>query len=159
MLSVHELLKARFDMTRKYLDRVLVRFTENDLSWRPAEGMRTVRGQLLEIADKERESIKWIQTGVWPDEDPPTFNEETATMAEITAAMKELRVNTFAYIDSLSEADLERLIHSEEGWLEALNLTDCPIHEVLRNIGAHEWYHTAQLITYLWLRGDVPDSW
>ena len=30
------------------------------------------------------------------------------------------------------------------------------MHEVLRNIAAHEWYHTGQLVSYLWTRGEDP---
>ena len=34
-----------------------------------------------------------------------------------------------------------------------------PISEVLRSIATHESYHTGQLITYLWMRGDNPYEW
>lgn len=159
MPTTHDLLKARFNMVRQDFEKTLARISEADLTWSPRDGMRTIRGLLLEIADKEREALKWIQTGTWPDEDPPTFDEETATLADIKAAISSLRANTISYLDSLSEQDLERLIDCPEGWWEALRLRQCPVHEVLRNIAAHEWYHTAQLITYLWSRGDNPDDW
>jgi uncharacterized damage-inducible protein DinB len=157
--SLHHLLKARFNLTERYLQEVLARLKEEDLSWAPTPDMRTVRGQLLEIADKEREVLKWIQTGTWPDDDPPTFDAETATLSEIKSAVLNLRKATFTYIDSLSDAELHRLHPSPQGWWEALRLTECPVHEILRNISVHEWYHTGQLVAYLWSRGDDPESW
>jgi len=157
--SLHDLLRARFNMTGRSLEKTISRLSDADLPWALGDGMRTVRGLLLEIADKERETIKWIQTGTWPDDDPPTFDHDAATLSEIKTALSDLRKATFAYIDSLTEEELNRNVSSPEGWWEALRLTECPVHEILRNISAHEWYHDAQLIVYLWSRGDDPDTW
>jgi len=159
MQTLHDLLKARFAMASQDLDRVLNRLTDTDLPWAPIEGMRTVAGQLLEIANKEKEGLVWLREGVWPDGGPDAFDPETATLEKIKVALKSLRADTFAYIDSLSEAELGELMRSPERWWEALRLEQCPKSEVLRNIAAHEWYHTGQLITYLWLRGDNPYKW
>ena len=157
--SLHDLLKARFNLTGKFLQQVIDRLKDEDLPWSPALGMRTIRNQLLEIADKERETLKWIQTGTWPDDDPPTFDEESASLEEIKSKIASLRKATFMYIDSLTESELHRLHPAPEGWWEALRLTECPVHEILRNISAHEWYHTGQLLVYLWSRGDDPETW
>ncbi|MBI1729774.1 DinB family protein [Candidatus Acetothermia bacterium] len=146
-------------MASRDLDLVLKRITNADLRWAPREGMRTVAGQLLELANKEREGLVWLREGVWPDGGPDAFDPERATLEEIKAALKSLRADTFDYIDSLSEAELCQPMRSPERWWEALRLEQCPKSEVLRNIAAHEWYHTGQLITYLWLRGDNPDNW
>jgi uncharacterized damage-inducible protein DinB len=121
--------------------------------------MRTVRGQLLEIANKEKEALKWIRTGTWPDEDPDAFDEPAASLAEIQSVLGQLRADTYAYIDSLSEGELEQPVFPPQKWWEALGLTECPRSEVLRNIAVHEWYHTGQLVTYFWVRGDNPDEW
>jgi len=51
---------------------------------------------------------------------------------------------------------LEESVSNPERWWEALRLTEGPRSEVLRNIASHEWYHTGQLIIYLWMRGDNP---
>jgi len=115
-------------------------------------------GLLVEIANKEKETIAWLQTGIWPDGDPDAF-EETASMEEILSTLAGLRGKTYEYIDSLSEAQVDELVANPEGWWEGLRQRECPRSEILRNIAAHEWYHTAQLITYLWIQGDNPNDW
>jgi len=157
--GTHDLLKARFAHVRRDLDRVLDKLVEADMRWAPGPGMRTVAGQLVEIADKERETLVWVQTGIWPDDEPPSFAEETVTLAEARAALARLREATYTFIDGLSEAELERTVANPDGWYEALGLNQCPLSEVLRTVAAHEWYHTGQLVMYLWSRGEDPYAW
>jgi len=159
MTAEHEFLKARFAYVRQDLEGVLQRLDDSDLTWKPAEGMPSIADLLLEIANKEKETIPWLQTGVWPDGGPDAFDLESATLEDIKAAFATLRPQTYAYIDSLSQAELDELVQSPERWWEALRLTACPRSEVIRNIAVHEWYHTGQLITYLWIRGDNPNNW
>ena len=159
MPNLHDLLKARFATVRRDLDKTLSRFTDEDVYWKLGDGMRTVGAQLLEIADKDREVIIWLKTGTWPDDEPPSFDPETTSLDQMRAALNAIRSTTLAYIDSMTEAELEMPVYSPEDWWEALRLTECPRSEVLRNIAAHEWYHTGQLIIYRWMRGDDPYSW
>lgn len=158
-MTTHDLLKARLSIVRKQFDRVLDRFSEDDLTWRPAPTAKTVAEQILEIVDKDRESIRWLQTGTWPDDEPPSFEVESTTLDEMREAMRRIRQDTLTYIDSLSESELEALHPSPEGWLEALGLPQCPRSEIIRNIAAHEWYHVGQLVTYRCLLGDDPETW
>ncbi|HLK15330.1 MAG TPA: DinB family protein [Fimbriimonadaceae bacterium] len=159
MADVHQLLKARFAMVRQDLDEAIERFSEDQFGWAPAAGMRTVGGQLLEIADKDRETVIWMKTGIWPDDEPPSFDLETSSFGHARSALESIRAKTLAYLDSMTAAELEMPVFSPERWHEALRLTECPRSEVLRNIAAHEWYHTAQLVTYRWLLGDDPELW
>ena len=158
-VEVRDALKARFTCARQDLEGVFARLGDSDLPWSPREGMRTIADQLLEIANKEKETLGWIQTGVWPDDGPDAFDMNSATLEEIKAVMAALRVETYRYMDSLSDAELEQPIPNPNRWLEALRIANCPLSEVLRSIATHETYHTAQLITYLWLRGDNPNDW
>src|SRR5437016_3848864 len=87
MAAVHEFLKARFAYVRQDLDEVLARLKDTDLSWSPAEGMRTIAGQLLEIANKDKEVRVWLQVGVWPDDGPNAFDADAATLEDIRAAL------------------------------------------------------------------------
>lgn len=152
VLDLHGLLKARFASVRQDLDEALNGFTDSDLTWSPGAGMRTVAGQILEIADKDREAVIWMKTGVWPDGEPASFDPETITLDQARTALATIRLTTLAYIDSMTEAELEMPVQCPEAWWEALRLTECPRSEVLRNIAAHEWYHTGQLYTYRCLR-------
>lgn len=126
---------------------MLDQLTDADLPWRPTDDLPSVAGVLTEIANKEKELIAWLETGEWPDEDPDAF-DETATLDEMRSVFASLRQETLRYIDSFDEEDLEELVPCPEKWWEALRLEACPRSEILRNIAAHEWYHTGQLIVY-----------
>lgn len=158
-MTTHERLKARFAVFRSDLEETLAVLSDADLDWAPRLGMRTYRGQLLEIADKEREVLKWIETGTWPDDDPPSFDPEAASLDEIRAVLNRLREATYSFIDARSEADLEAKITPPEAWWEALRLPECPLSEILRNVADHEWYHTGQIVVYLWQQGRNPYDW
>lgn len=146
-------------MTRQDLNQVLAHLTDADLQWAPAGSMKTVGGLLLEIANKDREIVGWLHNGEWPDDEPDPFSAETATLEEMKAGLESTRADTLAYLESIDDAQLEELESLPEPWWEALRLPECPRSEMLRNASAHEWYHTGQLIVYLWMRGDNPEEW
>jgi uncharacterized damage-inducible protein DinB len=147
-IRTHDYLKARLLYVRQDFDEVLEKLTDADLALRPIDDMPSVAGLLVEMANKEKELIAWLQSGEWPDDDPDAF-EETATLAEMRSVFATLREETLRYIDSFDEAGLEELVPCPEKWWEALRLEACPRSEILRNLAAHEWYHTGQLIVYL----------
>ena len=151
-IDTHDFLKARLQYVRQDFDEVLEKLTHADLPWRPADDLPSVASLLVEMANKEKELISWLQRGEWPDDDPDAF-EETATLAEMRSVFATLRQQTLRYIDSFDEEGLEELVPCPEKWWEALRLEACPRSEILRNLAAHEWYHTGQLIVYLQLRG------
>jgi len=151
-VRTHDYLKARLLYVRQDFAAVLEKLTDADLPWRPADDMPSIAGILVEIANKENELIAWLQTGEWPDDDPDAF-DEMATLAEMRLVLATLRERTLRYIDSFDEAALEDLVPCPEQWWEALRLEACPRSEILRNLAAHEWYHTGQLIVYLSMRG------
>lgn len=127
---------------------MLDELSDADLSLSPVEGMPSVAELLVEMANKEKELIAWLQTGEWPEEDPDAF-EVTSPLAQMRSVFADLRAETLRYIDSFDEAGLEEIVPCPERWWEALRLEACPRSEYLRNIAAHEWYHTGQLIVYM----------
>ena len=147
----HDYLKARLRYVRQDFDEVFSQLTDADLPARPLNDMPSVAGLLVEMANKEKELIAWLQSGEWPDDDPDAF-EATATLTEIRSAFSALREETLRYIDSFDEAGLEELVPCPDKWWEALRLEACPRSEILRNIAAHEWYHTGQLIVLMHAR-------
>ena len=156
-MRTHEYLKARLLYVRQDFDEVLEKLNDTDLPWRPAEDMPSIAGLLIEIANKEKELIAWLQNGEWPDDDPDAF-DEAATLAEMRSVLATLREETLRYVDSFDEAGLEELVPCPERWWEALRLEACPRSEILRNLAAHEWYHTGQLIVYQSMRGLNPGN-
>ena len=156
-MRTHDYLKARLLFVRQDFDEVLEKLTDADLPWRPSEDMPSIAGLLVEIANKEKELIAWLQSGEWPDDDPDAF-DEMATLADMRLVFATLREETLRYIDSFDEAGLEEIVPCPEQWWEALRLEACPRSEILRNIAADEWYHTGQLIVYQSMRGLNPDN-
>jgi uncharacterized damage-inducible protein DinB len=154
-MRTHDYLKARLAYARQDFDEVLDQLTDADLPRRPMDDLPSVAGLLVEMANKEKELIAWLQSGEWPDDDPDAF-EETATLAEMRSVFATLRQQTLGYIDSFDEAGLEELVECPEKWWEALRLEACPRSEILRNVASHEWYHTGQLIVYLHALGRPP---
>lgn len=137
---------------RQDFDEVLNDLNDADLSLKPFDDLPSVAGLLVEMANKEKEMIAWLRSGEWPDDEPDAF-EESATLADIRSVFATLREDTLRYIDSFDEGELEEIVPCPERWWEALRLDACPRSEILRNLAAHEWYHTGQLIVYLHARG------
>ena len=156
-MRTHDYLKGGRRYVRQDFDEVLEKLTDADLPWRPTENLPSIASLLIEITNKEKELIAWLQSGEWPDDDPDAFDER-ATLAEMRLVLATLRKETLRYIDSFDEAGLEEIVPCPEQWWEALRLEACPRSEILRNIAAHEWYHTGQLIVYQSMRGSNPDK-
>lgn len=157
-MSQKKFIEARLNFTRQDLNEVLSRLTDADVTWSPKEGVRKIGSLLLEIANKDREVVRYLQTGQWPDDEPDPFNE-TSSLEEMKAGLQSTRDLTFQFLASLTDEQLDETIQLPEKWWEALRLLECPRSEMLRNISAHEWYHTGQLVIFLWMRGDDPRKW
>ncbi|MGH8944489.1 MAG: DinB family protein, partial [Acidimicrobiia bacterium] len=95
-IRTHDYLKARLQYVRDDFDAVLEELTDGDLSWRPADDLPSVASLLIEIANKEKELIAWLESGEWPDDDPDAF-EETSTLAEMRSVLATLREQTLRY--------------------------------------------------------------
>ena len=159
-MGVRERLKARMAIVREDLDEVLGRLSDADLPWAPAAGMRTVGGQLAEIAGTERQLLAWMRDGKHlPFEDAMNFGESAATLSGMKDVLSETRRETLAYLDSLPETDLETQAPFPERWFESLRQPMMQPSEAFRSIAQHEWYHVGQLVSYLWSRGDDPYKW
>jgi uncharacterized damage-inducible protein DinB len=160
MTSTASLLRARFDLVRRDLNRALDQITDDMLEWAPVVGMRTIRGQLFEIAGKEVELLTYAKAGgeqIWIEVD--TFGDRESTVAGWREILGEIREGPSSYLDALSEDDLSREIKFPGDWWEGLLLTELPLHEVIRNVAMHEWYHTGQIYSYLWARSSNPYEW
>lgn len=147
-MRTHDYLEARLGYVRQDFDEVFAELTDDDLGFRPSGEMASVSDVLMEMANKEKELIAWLRAGEWPEDDPDAF-EESATLTEIRSVFDSLREDTLRYIDSFDEDALEELVPCPERWWEALRLDACPRSEILRNVAAHEWYHTGQLIAFM----------
>ncbi|MBA3727044.1 MAG: DinB family protein [Armatimonadetes bacterium] len=160
MISLHRRLKARLALVRADLDEAMGRLRDEDLDWAPREGMRTVGGQLTEIAGTERQLLAWLRRQERiPFELANDFGDRAKSIEGMRGALEEVRGETLAYIDSLSEDQLEAPVPMDPLWFESLGQKEVPLGEPIRSLAQHEWYHVGQLVSYLWSRGDDPYKW
>lgn len=156
----HFYIKAQLAAVRRDLDEILPRLKDEMMGWAPAEGMRTIGGQLVEIAATEMQLLAILKR-------EPEISWERAqeiigdpnSLTNLTAHLRETRIKTIAYIDSLFEEQLEQPAGVHSGWGVALGIENIPRSEVLRGIAQHEAYHVGQLTSYLWAHGDDPYEW
>jgi uncharacterized damage-inducible protein DinB len=157
---IHERLKARLSLVRKDLDEAIARLSDNDLAFAPREGMRTIGGQLTEIAGTEIQILAYLRDGTHlPWEQTNDFGERAESLEGMKVALNEVRQATLNYLDALTEEQLEEPVPMPKGWFESLESDAVPPSEVFRSIAQHEWYHVGQLVSYLWYRGDDPYKW
>ncbi len=157
--STRELVLARLEKVREGLDEAIGRLRDDFLDWAPTEGMRTVRDQLLEIAGTEIQLLAKLRGEPdisWEETDART---DASSLAGLKKGLETARNDTLSFIDSASDEQLESPAGIPAGWHESLGLTDAPVGEVLRGLAQHEAYHTGQLVSYLWARGDNPYKW
>jgi uncharacterized damage-inducible protein DinB len=154
------LVKARLTNVRRWLDSALRRVTPELMEWAPAEGMRTVAGQLVEIIAVETPLVPRLKEGrQLSDPEVDAIIGDQHSLENLRRALIDVRQGTLAYLDSLSDDELCEEIPSGEAWFGTLWLPTMPRAEHFLNIAEHEFYHTGQLISYLWCHGDDPYKW
>ncbi len=152
---MHSIL-SRLAATRLDLDEVTSRLTQADVNWAPATGMRTIGGQLVEIIDTEMQFIVKLKTGLsFTAEQGRARIGDTSSLSVLLASLVSTRAETVAYIESLSATELQE----EVPWYAWSGLTTASRADALASILLHESYHTGQLVSYLWSRGDDPYKW
>jgi hypothetical protein len=158
--DLHTLLTARLAIVREDLDEVIGRLSDELLPWAPSPGMRTIGGQLEEIAGTEVQAMAWLtERRHIPYNEAMEFGERRSSLRGLTGILAEVREGTLAHLNSLSTAELEESVPFPDGWFEGLRLPHCPRAEAFRSLAMHEWYHVGQLVSYLWARGDDPYKW
>jgi len=156
----HLLLKARLSLVRRDLKPIVNRLTPDLMEWAPAKGMRTIAGQIVEIVATEMQLVTLLKEGrSISDAEAQEIIGDCKDLDNLRRALMDVRQQTFAYLDSLSAADLAEEIPFEGGWFASLMLPTVPRAEIFLNIADHEWYHVGQLTSYLWARGDNPYEW
>ncbi len=154
------ILKARLAFVRRDFDEVLGRIDQSMLDWAPAEGMRTIGGQLVEVLITEMQIIANLREGKRiSDHEAKVLVGDCDSLDHLRESLIAVRKDTLSYLDSFSEAELAEEISFDGGWMASLRLPTIPRAEIFVNIAGHEWYHTGQLTSYLWARGDRPYDW
>jgi len=159
MEKTRKLIEARLAFVRKELAEVLNHLQQDFMTWAPAEGMRTVGGQLIEIAGSELQVLIVMKEGRYiTDDEVKERLGDKDNLNILLDFLSRVRHETLAYLASLSDKDLTEEI-ALTGWHESIGLPTVPRSEIFRGIAQHETYHTGQLVSYLWTRGDNPYKW
>lgn len=156
MSDLHDLLRARLAIVRGDLERALDQAEGFSPDWAPAPGVRTLGGLLAEIAATEVQLLQLMEGG--PITPYPELERvmHRPSFAEFRQLLSEVREATLARLAAWSEADLLAEVDVDPGGWEGLGLARIPRAELVRSLAAHEWYHTGQLITSLWVAGRDP---
>jgi uncharacterized damage-inducible protein DinB len=154
-----EIIVGRLNYTRGWLESVLPRLTQEMLDWAPAEGMRTISGQFIEIISVEAPLVPALKENRQiSDEEFDLILPDPKSLEGLKSSLIEVRGRTLAYLNSLSEDELIEEVSLPQ-WYGAYWPNPFARGEHFRNIAEHEFYHAGQLISYLWMRGDDPYQW
>jgi uncharacterized damage-inducible protein DinB len=158
--TLRDLILARLRFVRFGLDEVLSRLSDDMLKWAPGEGVRPIDDQLLEIGMNEVMSVAMLRDGknLTHAEAEATL-VHSSTLESLTKMLADVREDTIAYIQSLSEEELAEAVVADTPWFASFGLPKVPRYDALTSIALHEHYHVGQLVTSLWVKGDDPYSW
>ena len=143
-MKVSQMFNHWEQVRRDLLDTIDL-FSEGELTFAPFEGSWSVGEIMLHIADCEdnwihgcarHEIVPWV---TYPLADHPTRQE-------IKDMLNRSRRKTVAFLDSLEEEDLDRLIDIPGG-------TPCSLGWILWHVLEHEIHHRGELSLALGLLG------
>lgn len=159
-MAIKELLRAQLDSVRSDLVETYPHLTDELLPWAPAEGMRTVQGQFVEMISTERaitDRLRGVASGNPDEEDAPLWAAKT--VADLIALLDQTRALTLQLLDQTAEEELHAKVQVSQGFAGYLQLETVTAAALFSFIARHESYHAGQLVSYLWARGDNPYDW
>lgn len=155
-----QLLLARLAFVRRELNEVLQHLTDDRLDYAPGPGVRPTYDQFLEIGMNEVMAIALLRDGkTLTHAEAEAGLSHEPTVAAYEKMLGDVRSETLAYIETLSEEDLAEPVEASNPWYASFGLKLVPRYDALTSIALHESYHVAQLVTYAWARGDDPYQW
>lgn len=158
--SRRALIAARLNHVRGWLDSTLDHVPADIVDWAPREGMRTIGGQLVEIAWIEIPLVARLKGGGHPGEAAvEAMIGDQHSLENLRRVLTDVRRETLAYLDSITDEELWQEIPTVDAFYGTLWLPSMPRAEHIINVAEHEFYHVGQLISYLWARGDDPYAW
>jgi uncharacterized damage-inducible protein DinB len=136
---------------RQGLNQALSQFSDTELHFKPAQDLWSLGKVVLHIADTE---VGWFEYVVqrkvmdWP---PDSRLSEYPKMKDIQGRLLEVHSRTEAFLEPLSEADLDQVIQAPWG-------SQFPLHFVLWHVLEHEIHHRGEIYLMLGLLGrEAPD--
>jgi hypothetical protein len=120
--------------------------------WEPRPGMRTCKNLLIEIGTMDALSRGLASRGELLSWNTVWNSLDKGSMEETLVALDEVRAETIAYLESVTEEQLETPIPLPEAWQEYFdNAKFIEPEELINWIARNEYYHYGQLNTYAFL--------
>jgi len=139
-------LADRWSNVRARLLETVDKFSDSELDFRPFATSRSVRSLMLHIANEENGEFNHGLTQTLP-EFPPEYDPQLyPNRAALKALLAEVHAPNQAYLAALSDADLERVIHTPWG-------SDTRLVEMVDHLIEHEIHHRAELSLILGILG------
>jgi uncharacterized damage-inducible protein DinB len=152
-------LRGDLEEIRKELTNTVKNLAPEDLGWSPntEAKMRTFKDLLQEIGAMEAVTLQMAAHGEELDWMSVVQDLDKENVTDILAGLSEIRTKTVAYLESVSEENLQTPIPLNEEWQGYFNAPEVEPEELIRWILRHEYYHLGQMITYQWYRGHNPN--
>lgn len=144
-------LLAHWEEVRGVLLKALDVLTDEQLAFRPGDGLMSPARQALHIAGCEDGWLRYVLTGELADFPAPYmgtgFPDEAAlTVGALKAHLAEVHARSSAYLMPLTADDLARTV--ETSWGQTYT-----VYEVFRYVIEHELHHRGELFLTMGLLG------
>ncbi len=151
-------LLAALKSVRLELNEGLDHVSEDMGDYAPSPGMRTVKGQMVEILVTEADLLARIIGGEGTD---PSLDDalKLLPVKDLRDMLDKAREETVAVLTQAGDEGLTREVDVSEGFRNYLGLEKVTVGDLFWHLVRHESYHSGQLHSYLWAKGDNPYDW
>jgi uncharacterized damage-inducible protein DinB len=144
--GLRDLLLSRWQQARDGLLDTARKFSDAELTYRPASGLYSVAETLLHVAHEEAIEVHYGITGAVPGVPPAYDASQYATVASVLEVLGEMHGLTVEYLQRLSDQALLSEIDAPWG-MRAQQA------EMLMHVLEHELHHRGELSLMLGLLG------
>jgi uncharacterized damage-inducible protein DinB len=135
---------SHWNQVRADLLNTIDMFSEDELTYTPGEMSRTVGRMMLHIADAEDGWFRYVVTKELPEWPSQYILENYPSREAIKNVLTEVHTRTKAYLDTLEESDMDRMIESPRGDMFYLGW-------IIWHVIEHEIHHRGELSLILGL--------
>jgi uncharacterized damage-inducible protein DinB len=143
---LRDLLSSKWAQVREGLLATIDKFSDGELGFQPVAGGYSVAQLMLHIANEEDIEVGYALARRLDTLPPPPAAARFTTKVSIVAALQESHARTVAYLDGLTDADLEA--GAELPWGQTARRSDMLMHTL-----EHEIHHRGELSLTLGLLG------
>ena len=129
---------SHWEEIRAGLLKIIDKFSKADLSYKPFPASWPAGRIMLHIADAEEGWFRYAITRELPAWPEHFTLENFPTKADITSALTEVHERTKAYLESLEEAEAEKIIKVPWG-------QEFPLRWIIWHVLEHEIHHRGEL--------------